>query len=119
MNCERKAIPDSLSLRNLKWFLWIPDQVRDDKEMRKDKEVRKDKEMRNDMLTKISPFGRNDKRVRKDNSGFAKLAELLKVSLDSRFRGNDTGVRFTISDSLSLWNLSWFHWIPAFAGMTK
>ena len=66
-----------------------------------------------------SRFRGNDKGVRKDNSGFAKLAELLKVSLDSRFRGNDTGVRFTISDSLSLWNLSWFHWIPAFAGMTK
>ena len=63
-------------------------------------------------MLKISPFGRNDKGVRKDNSGFAKLAEFLKVSLDSRFRGNDTGVRFTISDSLSLWNLSWFHWIP-------
>ena len=113
------SISDSLSLRNLKWFLWIPDQVRDDTGVRNDKEVRKDKKVRNVMLTKISPFGRNDKGVRKDNSGFAKLAELLKVSLDSRFRGNDTGVRFTISDSLSLWNLSWFHWIPAFAGMTK
>ena len=66
----RFTISDSLSLRNLKWFLWIPDQVRDDKEMRKDKEVRKDKEMRNDMLTKISPFGRNDKRLCSGFTGF-------------------------------------------------
>ena len=47
-----------------------------------------------------------------DNFGFAKLAEFVEVSLDSRFRGNDTGVRLTISDSLSLWNLKWFLWIP-------
>ena len=63
-------------------------------------------------MLKISPFGRNDKGVRKDNSGFAKLAEFLKVSLDSRFRGNDTGERLSISDSLSLRNLKWFLWIP-------
>ena len=48
----RLSISDSLSLWNLKWFLWIPDQVRDDKGVR------------NDMLRKISPFGRNDKSVR-------------------------------------------------------
>jgi ADP-ribosylglycohydrolase len=30
----RKAIPDSVNRRILFWFLWIPDQVRDDKEVR-------------------------------------------------------------------------------------
>jgi len=43
----------------------------------------------NDKLREISPFGLNDKLCKKLNLVFAELAELLVVSLDYRFRGND------------------------------